>query len=413
MKGPTINVMSILLLLGAAQGVCLALVLARVKSGNRIANRFLALLLLVFSIGLVAAFMSITYSYLRYPHSIGIQWPMMFLYGPLAYFYVKALTRPHGRLQRLRLIVHFVPAVLLYLYLIPFFLSTPEAKARAWLIGNSHLKNYSPAVDPIAFVVIIQIAGYLILSLRLLKIHAKTIRRIFSSIENINLLWLRNLLIVFFYLLCAWTFFAVFSQFYGIYKETEYLNNLIVAVVIYVMGYKGLTQPEIFAAGETLPVSENSTQGDPPLNKPDSAPDKRATGEENGQAQKYKKSALSEEQADKMVFQLRGIMEKEKPYLETGLTLPMLARMLDISPHRLSQVINAKLNKTFFDFVNEYRVEEAKRALISPESDRFSIRGIAVDAGFNSKNAFYSAFKKSTGMTPSQFRDRQTTAEQA
>ena len=89
-----------------------------------------------------------------------------------------------------------------------------------------------------------------------------------------------------------------------------------------------------------------------------------------------------------------------------GLTLPMLSRMIDVSPHYLSQVINEKLNKSFFDYINEYRVQETKEALTSSKSERFSILGIAMDAGFNSKSAFYNAFKRHTGMTPSQFKER-------
>ena len=97
-------------------------------------------------------------------------------------------------------------------------------------------------------------------------------------------------------------------------------------------------------------------------------------------------------------------MEKEKPYLEMGLTLAVLAGKLFVSSNHLSQVINEKLNKSFFDFVNGYRVEEAKRLLVSPLSSRLSILGIGMEAGFSSKSAFYTSFKKLTGMTPSKFK---------
>jgi AraC-like DNA-binding protein len=101
-----------------------------------------------------------------------------------------------------------------------------------------------------------------------------------------------------------------------------------------------------------------------------------------------------------------------KPYLELGFTLALLADKLDISPLHLSQVINENLGKSYFDFVNEYRVQETKKVLTSPEAERFSILGIALDAGFNSKSAFYTAFKKHAGMTPTQFKDRLARPEQ-
>ncbi len=412
MDEPSINLKTVLLLLGAAQGVFLALVLARMKTGNRTANRFLSLLLAVFSAGLVEGFLSVTYYYLRYPYLIGLQWPLMFAYGPLGYFYAKALTTPRWKIRRGKVLIHFIPVLLVYLYLVPFFFLDMKTKARLWYLQNSHFRNDSTIIDPLTIVAIVQIGGYLILSLRLLAMHSRNIRQNFSSLENVSLSWLRTLIIVFIFLLSLYTFFAVFSQFYGMYEKASYLNNLVVAIVIYVMGYKGIGQAEIFTASASLDAVDETQKSDTA-----STPDEmtlrqqaHAGTEENA---KYAKSSLSDQQADAILLKLTRLMEREKPHLEMGLTLPMLAKMLDVSPNHLSQVINGKLNKSFFDFVNSYRVEEAKRVLTAPESDRFSILGIAMDAGFNSKSSFYSAFKKHTGMTPSQFKEGPVSRERS
>jgi AraC-like DNA-binding protein len=180
--------------------------------------------------------------------------------------------------------------------------------------------------------------------------------------------------------------------------------------VIYVLGYKGIRQPEIFAATDARGGSANIL---PPADQ-SSGPALQDTSlkvSEDDQNGKYRKSALTGEQAEKILARLVNVMEHDKPYLEMGLTLHMLADKLEVSPHHLSQVINEKLDKSFFDFVNEYRVGEAKKALADSESDRFSILGIAMEAGFNSKSAFYTAFKKYTGMTPSQFKEQIKLAE--
>jgi AraC-like DNA-binding protein len=103
-------------------------------------------------------------------------------------------------------------------------------------------------------------------------------------------------------------------------------------------------------------------------------------------------------------------MNSVKPYLEPELTLMELAAKLSVTPHNLSQVFNCEIKKSFFDFVNEYRVGEAKKLLSSPQYSHYSILGIALDAGFNSKSAFYTAFGKHVGTTPSEFRKRQTEA---
>lgn len=430
---PSINLMSVLLLIGSAQGVFLALVLVGMKKGNRKANRFLALLLLIFSISLIEGFMSVTYYYLRYPYLIGIEWPLTFVFGPLAYFYIKSLTSPQWRLKPWTLFAHFIPTVLYYISLIPFYRLLPEVKARLWYLGSSEIRNRYHDLDLILFIAIIQISAYLILSLRLLMVHSRNIRQTFSSVENISLSWLRTLIIVFFCLLCVYIFFSVFSQYYGVYKEAEYLLYLMFVIFIYVMGYKGIKQPEIFApvekadklpgdnagkspslldrdraelgSGETAPLPQEHGQAGQGVEKPGPILNMPRTEAEKAPPEKYRKSTLNEEQSEKILTRLILLMGKEKPYLEMELTLPELSNRLSLSPNHLSQVINGELKKSFFDFVNEYRVEEAKKLLLSPEFRHFSILGVAMEAGFNSKNAFYSAFKKFTGMTPSKFRE--------
>ncbi|MBN1791468.1 MAG: AraC family transcriptional regulator [Bacteroidales bacterium] len=89
--------------------------------------------------------------------------------------------------------------------------------------------------------------------------------------------------------------------------------------------------------------------------------------------------------------------------METKLTLNTLAVELNISVNHLSQIINQYQGKNFYDFVNEYRVEEFKTRVASPKNQHLSILAIAFDSGFNSKSSFNLVFKNHTGMTPSQF----------
>ena len=102
---------------------------------------------------------------------------------------------------------------------------------------------------------------------------------------------------------------------------------------------------------------------------------------------------------------LQKLMETEKLHLDSNLTLPLLAKKTAVSVHHLSQVINEKLSQNFFEFVNSYRVEEAKQMLLDPDRKHLNISAIGFEAGFNSNSSFNSVFKKLTGMTPSQFRN--------
>ena len=97
----------------------------------------------------------------------------------------------------------------------------------------------------------------------------------------------------------------------------------------------------------------------------------------------------------------------EKNYLDNHLSLESVAEKLGINKSYLSRIINAELGKSFSDYVNELRVEEAKTYLLNPEFSKYTLVSIGLEAGFNSKSAFNSTFKKITGLTPSEFKQKQ------
>lgn len=119
---------------------------------------------------------------------------------------------------------------------------------------------------------------------------------------------------------------------------------------------------------------------------------------------KYENSPLGAEEAEAGQRKLLHCMEREKPYLDAELTLAGLAERIDLSAKALSQIINERLQRNFSDFVNHYRVEEAKTLLRQTAPTWQSVLDIAFEVGFNSKSSFNTVFKKHTGLTPSQFR---------
>jgi AraC-like DNA-binding protein len=101
---------------------------------------------------------------------------------------------------------------------------------------------------------------------------------------------------------------------------------------------------------------------------------------------------------------LRELMLQKKPYLDPEITLQKLALQASIPEKELSLLINHHLNKHFFDFINEYRINDAKNMLQDPEQDRLTVLEILYSVGFNSKSSFYTAFKKETNQTPTAYR---------
>ncbi len=119
---------------------------------------------------------------------------------------------------------------------------------------------------------------------------------------------------------------------------------------------------------------------------------------------KYKESPLDPLAAEECIKKLRYLVDIKKVYKDPEISLHSLAEKLSVSHHLLSQVLNEKLNRKFFDFINFHRVEEAKRILQGPGGEQLKIAAVAFEVGFNTVVAFYNSFKKFTKMTPTQYR---------
>ena len=224
-----------------------------------------------------------------------------------------------------------------------------------------------------------------ILSVRLFKKLDINIFNNFSSYENVNLQWLRKLIYTFGVI---WTVLMIFATVHHVFQMFSWIFcthglMLSLSAFIILIGYYGLKQNEIF------------------IQYPD-----RKTEYVTEPKTKYAGVFLKETDTENYVSKLKQFMATEKPYLEADLSLPELANQLDIPSHHLSRVINEQFGVNFFDFINQYRVEEVKSRINNPEFENLSLLGIAFDCGFNTKSAFNRVFKKMTGFTPSEFKNK-------
>ena len=382
---------SVILLLGAAHGFFLAIVLINVNTGNVVALRLLAFLTLTFAVDLSVNFFMVSRYILHFPRLIYVESVVAFLYGPLLYFYVRALTsRKQWRFSAWQW-MHLLPFVVSIVLLVPYFSLSNEILVEM-IYGNAtaeeFIGHWALGGQIVDILPRLSIGIYLALAIRQLAQHGRNIRDQFSLIEHISLNWLRNLLIA---IGAIWVLYLIALAFGG-KGPVENLLNVAIVVIVYTFGYMGLRQPIIFTQRDHGQLDSADTH--------DMANEKTAEAE----TLKYQRSALDDDSSKMLLAELQELMATSRPYLDSKLALSQLADQLRISPNYLSQVINQQTGSNFFDYVNGHRVAAAKEILADPAKARNNVLTIAMDAGFNSKSAFYTAFKHHANMTPSQYR---------
>ena len=301
--------------------------------------------------------------------------PILFLFGPLFYFYQRTLIDKSFNIERKNLL-HFLPFVIYVIILSPLYLQSAETKLE-YLNGQlSRLAIFDYVVTPTQ---IIQLLIYLLVINNELKLYHSKIKNSYSSLEKINLNWLQTFIKLFLAVYGLMTIVLIllffgFNEF--VYNYGAGLIGLIATVSIYAIGYKGLSQPEIFISFYDIERQQNEDV----------------------------KIKIDESQKNEIISKLKSVMNEKKLFLNSDLTLKELADSISIQSYQLSKMLNDEMNQNFYDFVNGYRIEEVKRRLIDEDYSNLSILGIAFECGFNSKSVFNTVFKKNTNMTPSEFK---------
>ena len=368
---PTFTIFGIINTLGVIQSILTGIALLNLKSGNQRSNRILGLFLIFLSFTVFDFVMYDTRLFLILPHLYGLANPVIFLLGPLFYFYARSLIDP-GFSWRKKYLWHFLPFVLFFFLSLPEYFQSSDLKLQKYLAEINRTE-----IPPLFFIIYAVINGYLFLYFlavfRLLWDARKTAAIKEEAVDSFQIKWLTYLVIAFLGIQILSTIFDFFSMGKGNWTVTPFF----VAVLIYSISFMGIRQSALFAGMQFKPI-----------------------------LRKYEKSALTEQQADEILQKLQQLMEQEKIYKDNTLSLPRLARRLTVSPHQLSQVLNQNLGRNFFKFISQQRIEEAKKMLLDPHYQPFNVLEIALEVGFNSVSTFNSLFKKQTGLTPSEFRKK-------
>ncbi|WGL18001.1 helix-turn-helix domain-containing protein [Microbulbifer bruguierae] len=398
----TLHFSSLVILFGGTTGFTLALPLFMAPWGNRRANRCLGALLATSSL---LALAYVPHTEVASPSAAFFAlFALQLLFGPLLYFYCRLLTEPEFRWQRQHL-WHLLPAL---------------ASALLWQLqlASDGLLN-APCIGEAVCTTsetirarfihraaaMISSIAYSIWVLRLLRPYQRRVMESYSTIEPVNLSWLwvlsHTCLVI--------TAVCILLEIYSWQAPTReltpgLLQALLPLIISVLLGGFGLRQRNIRLSAER-PVEqeeekeeEESESGNSVATPPaDSIPANRKSAVRN----------LSESSAEALWRQLQVTMQQRKPYLEPGLKIAQLAELLQVPPHHLSETINGIAGQSFYDFINQYRVEEAAQLLTDPSNTHLSVTDIGLQAGFNSNSTFFSQFKKRLGESPSRYRSRQ------
>jgi len=368
---PALSFLAVLNLLGAAQGVLLALALLTTKGGDQVANRLLAALTLTISIVVSGAVLLTSNYVFVFPHLSRVHQPFVFLAGPLLFLYIRELISREKRFEK-KDFLHFIPFAVCLIYLLPYYFQSRTEKIKTLSLEYIQ-ESFGQWYYIRSALFITQALVYLILIVLIIIRYSRKAKERDSARDRAVLFEVR-----FFVIATAVLWCAVVLR-YALETMPNLLVPLGASLLIYAMGYLKMRRPEL----QTSRRDELSVK-------------------------KYEKSRLTPERSERYLDKLLNFMKQEKPFTDGDLTIQKLAEKLSVPTHHLSQTINERLGQTFSDFINSYRVEEAKRKLLDPALKHLSILGIAEEVGFNSKSSFNSVFKKHTNMTPSEFRNAPT-----
>lgn len=370
-----------ILVLGIFESLVLA-VLLLVKRNRGRSDRVLAAFFLVYAI-------NITINYIEaYNRSHGFPWPafilttapLILLHGPLIWLYVKSLTSP-AFVWRPAFLLHLVP--FLTMVLVNWFqlYTLPAAEKIAMVTSESY--RHQPSFYVWTLLIAFSNLGYLLWAMWLVRRYQHRLTLFFSDDNVIDLQWLKVLLVssVFAYGVINGVF--VINAFWPFVNVMwmQLATFAVGSVFVLFIGFFGhrqgnvFSQPQVGQVMESLPEPEEMADPVPPSD-------------------------------ELFIRRLLSHMDSEKPWIDPEITLSRLAEQLGTSPDYLSGIMNGRLNRNFFDFVNHYRVEEFKRRCCNPALGHLTLVGIAFDCGFNSKATFNRVFKKFTNYTPSAYKEK-------
>lgn len=377
-----LDFIALIIFLGVVFGIFISYFIIKKSLKKNFSNLFMGLFILSLSLMMLEGWLNYTKLIFKCLYLSDFSEPFNFLAAPLFYLFIDSQLKYSSKKWYW---IHFVPFAF-WVFICSFYFLQPEwvkynASINVMQFDIPKINGTMPFSDNplgirpwinrltgLSFVI------YILFGSRLLFIKAKSLGQTIFNTTNKTLISLRNMS---FHILMVSVIFVLVKIFFehdvGDYFILMYLSLMIFITVIQVVN-------------KSTYFNEVSTFLELPKLK-------------------YIKSSLTEEDKNIILEAIETKMKEEKYFLNSTASLSGLAKSINESSHHVSQVINEKLNQSFFEFLAAYRVEEAKEILKSEFGKKLTIEEVAERVGYNSKSSFNTVFKKLTSFTPSQFRD--------
>lgn len=354
-------------LFSALIGFFIAIIMNFKRNKNRNAIIFISAFVLVRSFFIIHLFLYDSNLKYRFPHALFMSTVLVFVDGPLLYFYFKSITKKY--VFRKRHLLHLIPTIVIIAVLLPLLVLPEEEKLKIMLYTSTI--NYSSFLPPMVFVKFILLYGY---GYFVLKIYNRDIRKNPKISERVQK-WQRNLVVLISLYIVSFTVYCLVVI--RIIPKSNFLYHfqifIMTSMVLYI-GFMAYVQPKIITNSYIKKVYS-----------------------------KYKNSGLTQSLSYELKEQLLYLLNDQKIYKNNDINLDRLSKMLNTTRHNTSQVINEHFQLNFFELINQYRITEASEILRNDIHHNLNIIDVAYEVGFNNKVTFNKSFKKYFGQTPSQY----------
>jgi AraC-like DNA-binding protein len=340
-------------------------IMSLLKKNARLSHRILAVWLFAISAQMLISLLNTQWTITAFPIS-------PFVYGPLMYIYIRTLIDDKPRLRK-----YYISWTL---PVIAFFVLALIYRKQPLMIFDNYLNNdpYQTVRFVYAILLMVSIIAYSIMTFIKLEQHRKKFKNLYSyTSQKITLGWALFVSISFFVLyfgLFVLGFTRVFVNNFNF--DPLLVGNIILVFYSFAFSIFGYQQDRIYPE-------------DIPIEKP-----------------KYSHSGLQSTQIEKLKNDLLALMTEKEFYRDPELTILEVSQELKTPRHHITQVLNEKMGKNFYSFINEYRIEDVKKRLKDKKNDNLTVLAIGYDSGFNSKSSFNTLFKQYTGVTPSAYRQK-------